>query len=79
MTDLAADSRFALARLADFTHKLPMPSAPRLFAVQGEIVDLWDGFWQALLRDGSIVLGAATPAAAADAPVAAPVVEPPAT
>ncbi len=68
-------SRFIHARLADPSHKLPVPGTARLFstALEGELIDPIDAFWAGLLADGSLVRVAA--AAPSPAPAQAPAPE----
>lgn len=72
-----APERFVTVRLADPTHKLPMPGARgRLFSQDGERVDSWQPFWKMCLKDGSVVVApppsVATSSAAAAAGAPAP-------
>jgi hypothetical protein len=61
-------TRFQVVRLADTTHKLPMPGAGgRLFPAEGELVDTWNPFWMMCLADGSVVLGASASSASSKA------------
>jgi len=71
-------NRYVQVHLVDPSHKLPVPGTKRLFptAPEGELVDIYNPFWQALLKDGSVARGArpAPPPqeAAASAPQEAP-------
>ncbi len=62
--------RYVRARLADLTHRVPLPGKNVMFtsSPEGEIVDTYDAFWKGLLHDGSLVL--VPPEPAEDAPSA---------
>lgn len=52
-------ARYFRVHLVDPTHRLAMPGTQRLFnqGPEGEVVDVTDSFWDALLADGSLALG----------------------
>ena len=54
MTD---SNRHVFVRLADPSHKLPIPNSKRLFPAEGELVDTYDPYWLQLIGDGSVVVG----------------------
>lgn len=60
--------RFVFARLADSTHKLPVPGTRRFFsATEPEQVDSHDPYWRLPLADGSLRRVPAPKAAEAEA------------